>query len=283
LDVISFAWTTAALQAGHKSVTRRGWRPTYAQRFHAGDEIAAYDKARRNNGRRIGTVRLTADPLLESMAHMPRADYWREGFAWINEHPEFAPSVIFGEPAGPEAFTWAAFERMRTSASERLYTVRFEVADLLPVSNIATFLRPEIAATAKYWARYIAEDALQPALGDSVESITAALDYSIAQDLFALGSHPLRLFDRVPSAPGVEPIFDVTWSRECNDPLILNAVKEAGIEHKFDCDALRLASVKAWPGLVLAEVEGSAPTILFSCMPPEAGDEIEQNAAVVAG
>jgi hypothetical protein len=36
---ISFAWTTPALLAGHKTVTRRDWDAEYAIRFAAGQLV----------------------------------------------------------------------------------------------------------------------------------------------------------------------------------------------------------------------------------------------------
>jgi len=86
--IISFAWTTAALLAGAKSVTRREWDHEYARRFRAGDVVLAYDRSPRAHGRHVATIQLTQAPTWEALGMMPDSDYEAEGFAWFERHPE---------------------------------------------------------------------------------------------------------------------------------------------------------------------------------------------------
>ncbi|MBW2053822.1 MAG: ASCH domain-containing protein [Deltaproteobacteria bacterium] len=44
MKIVSFAWTTEALLAGRKTVTRRCWNERYAGRFKSGDLVQAYDR-----------------------------------------------------------------------------------------------------------------------------------------------------------------------------------------------------------------------------------------------
>ena len=52
VKIISFAWTTPALLAGRKTVTRRDWSDRYALLFHADDFVAGYNRSPRHGGRR---------------------------------------------------------------------------------------------------------------------------------------------------------------------------------------------------------------------------------------
>ena len=71
---ISFSWTSAALLAGHKTVTRRDWDADYARRFRAGREVIAYDKLPRNGGKPIARLRLTDDARYEPDAAAPDSE-----------------------------------------------------------------------------------------------------------------------------------------------------------------------------------------------------------------
>lgn len=86
MKIISFAWTTPALLAGAKTVTRRHWKPGYAARFKAGDFILAYDKSPRAHGRPVAIIRLIQAPHYESLAKMPDADFQAEGFGYLAMH-----------------------------------------------------------------------------------------------------------------------------------------------------------------------------------------------------
>lgn len=84
MKIISFAWTTPALLAGRKTVTRRDWQLGYASGFHAGDLVAAYNRSPRHGGRQVATIRLTRAPYLESTKEAPPEDYEAEGLAYLD-------------------------------------------------------------------------------------------------------------------------------------------------------------------------------------------------------
>lgn len=83
--IITFAWTTAAVQAGRKCRTRRYWLPEYAARFKLGRPHKAYDRSPRNHGHCFATIELTREPYLQSTADMTEEDYEAEGLAWMEE------------------------------------------------------------------------------------------------------------------------------------------------------------------------------------------------------
>lgn len=85
MKIISFAWTTPALLAGRKTVTRRDWNDGYAQRFRKGDLVQAYDRSPRYGGRRVAVIRLTVDPYKELTNDVPATDWEAEGFAYLTE------------------------------------------------------------------------------------------------------------------------------------------------------------------------------------------------------
>ena len=265
MDVISFAWTTAALVAGQKSRTRRDWRPSYAERFHVGQEIAAYDRSRRNGGTQIGTIRLTADPVRERMSDMPDLDYWREGFAWIDKHPEFAPKKIFGEPAGPDAFTWDEFLKMRSiDRDETLWVVEFEIVEIKASPfTAAQLLRPEIAATAEFWAKSVGD------LAATIEQVSI-FRQTLINDLAACLAHEPKWGYRSTAnalSTIVAPVFDVTRNETFADDLLQDAIEAAGLDRAISAFDLPVASVCAWPGFVEAQRPGGVET-LFDCTPP---------------
>lgn len=85
MRTISFAWTTPALLAGRKTVTRRGWADGWAAGFRAGDLVAAYDRQPRFGGHQVATIRLTADPYKQNTALAPPDDWEAEGFGYLEE------------------------------------------------------------------------------------------------------------------------------------------------------------------------------------------------------
>jgi len=117
---ISFAWTTPALLAGVKTVTRRDWKATHAARHHAGDLLAAYDRQARYGGKQVAVIRLTADPVLESTAAAPESDYQAEGFEWLQDRG------IKVDKLDPRALwtAWRVFPR-------DLWVVRFELVEIV--------------------------------------------------------------------------------------------------------------------------------------------------------
>lgn len=80
--IVSFAWTTEALLLGRKTVTRRFWTRRYAQRFHAGDLVQAYDRSPRYRGRQVAIIRLTWDPYTQSLEDLTDEDERKEGGLW---------------------------------------------------------------------------------------------------------------------------------------------------------------------------------------------------------
>ena len=93
--IISFAWTSPALQANAKTVTRREWDPDYARQFKAGDLVQAWDKSPRVRGaKKIATIRLTAAPTYERDADAPDSDYEAEGFPWLADNQHLLPASV---------------------------------------------------------------------------------------------------------------------------------------------------------------------------------------------
>jgi hypothetical protein len=87
--IVSFAWTTPALLAGAKTVTRRDWKYDHARRFMVGMLVDAWDRSpRTGKGQKVATIRITREPRIGSTADLTEEDYAREGFAWLREHGE---------------------------------------------------------------------------------------------------------------------------------------------------------------------------------------------------
>jgi hypothetical protein len=126
--IISFAWTSTALVAGRKTVTRRQWTPSYAAQFHRNDLVDAYDRQPRYRGRKIATIRLTHDPVYLPDATMPETDYEAEGFAFLDEHPEFIPKSWKKEMDEGETLK-DHFEYWRQSG-ESSWVIRFIVISI---------------------------------------------------------------------------------------------------------------------------------------------------------
>ena len=120
MAVISFAWTTPALLAGHKTVTRRDWKESHARRFRAGDVLAAFNRQPRYGGRQVASIRLTQAPYLESTALAPEEDYEAEGLAWLAERG-------FTVDGQTPLYLWAAWKRFKPTD---LWVVRFKLLGL---------------------------------------------------------------------------------------------------------------------------------------------------------
>ena len=83
MNIISFAWTTAQLLEGKKTVTRREWSDDYAKRFKIGDRVCAYNKNPRNGGKKVAVIRITS--IYKEWLHdMPESDVEAEGGRWEN-------------------------------------------------------------------------------------------------------------------------------------------------------------------------------------------------------
>lgn len=84
---VSFAWTTGALLAGLKDVTRRNWSDGHAERIRRSGVCWALDKDRRAGGQRIGKIqvlRVEREPI-QNLLDDPVYGYHeigREGGCW---------------------------------------------------------------------------------------------------------------------------------------------------------------------------------------------------------
>lgn len=126
--IISFAWTTPALLGGAKTVTRRSWSPKHAAQFHAGDLVDAWDHSPRVRGsKKVGVIRLTRDPWIQNSRELGEDDYAREGFAFLDAHPDTEGHKL----ARFSGHTWRdAFEEWRQNA-EDCYVVEFEFVEVV--------------------------------------------------------------------------------------------------------------------------------------------------------
>jgi len=127
---ISFAWTTPALLAGVKTVTRRNWEPEYAARFRAGQLVAAYDRQPRYRGRQVATIRLTQAPYRQSTAEAPASDWEAEGFAYL----ESVGAKVDGMRPKVLWRAWHVYP-------QQMWVVRFELVEVVGAQAVAA--RPE--------------------------------------------------------------------------------------------------------------------------------------------
>lgn len=126
--IISFGWTTPALLAGAKTVTRRDWKPEHAAKFKAGMLVDAWNTSPRNvhmSPRKVAVIRLTADPVLEHTDDAPMSDWLGEGFELLQQQ---GIKVARLKPAE----LWQRWHE----ESQSLYVVRFEVVELLETLDI---------------------------------------------------------------------------------------------------------------------------------------------------
>lgn len=121
--IISFAWTTPALLAGRKTVTRRNWLNRHADKFEAGILVDAWDKSPRFKGKKVAVIRLTQEPVLEWIADMPDEDFEAEGFKFFQENPELIPTAFNLKPTET---MWDRFKFWR-EAGQTLWVIRFEI------------------------------------------------------------------------------------------------------------------------------------------------------------
>lgn len=122
--IISFAWTTPALLAGQKTVTRRDWTPQHAARFHAGQLLDAWNYSPRvvqRNPHKVAVIRLLQDPYLELSSEIPAADWYAEGFEYAMQHDlRFRHDVTAKD-------VWEFWK----AEPHYQWVVRFEVVELL--------------------------------------------------------------------------------------------------------------------------------------------------------
>ena len=151
--IISYAWTTDALLAGRKSVTRRNWNPGYAAKFREGTVHDAFDHLPRAHGKKIGDVQIARVPYPERASDIPDADFEGEGLKYMEEKGLLIRGIT------PRAW----FERWRAS-DETLFVVRFRLvfhcdrcgewtdADKIGPNSYRLRLCPLCAADWQYYA-----------------------------------------------------------------------------------------------------------------------------------
>ena len=125
MRIIAFAYTTPALVAGAKSVTRRFWREAHAQHFHKGDLVQAYDRSPRAGGKPVAVIRLTEEPRLEWNQDAPDSDWEAEGYQYLYEHPEHIEVPFTRETVSREGF-----DEWRESGRQS-WVVRFELVEVV--------------------------------------------------------------------------------------------------------------------------------------------------------
>lgn len=114
--IISFAWTTAALLAGAKTVTRRDWKKQHAMQFAKGKLVDAYDRSPRTHGRKVATIRILRDPYVAWSTDLTDEDYEREGFNWLKAHGDW-------QEVGEVVAGWGSKRRL-------LYVVEFKLVSV---------------------------------------------------------------------------------------------------------------------------------------------------------
>ena len=118
MKIISFSWTTPALLALQKTVTRRKWDDKYAKTFRRGDYVQAYDKSPRFGGKKIATIQLTSDPYKEWSNLC--SDWHAEGFEYLTQ----IGAKLNGKTPKEFFNDWKQHPRM-------LWVIRFEVVNLV--------------------------------------------------------------------------------------------------------------------------------------------------------
>lgn len=121
--IISFAWTTPALLAGRKTVTRRNWPQHYARRFKPDTVHQAWSKSPRcrHGALHVGDIRLIGSPQLQDTAEIPDSDWEAEGFAYL----ESIGALTNGSTPRAIWDDWRENPRY-------LYVVRFELIRVIP-------------------------------------------------------------------------------------------------------------------------------------------------------
>ena len=122
---ISFAWTTDALLAGVKTVTRREWDDRYARSFRRGDLVAAYDKSPRAHGKQVATIELTSNSYQEHVGEAGQSEYYAEGLGWMEEQGKLvqglAPLEFWQEWQDENPLVWVIrFKLVAVAAAKSL-------------------------------------------------------------------------------------------------------------------------------------------------------------------
>jgi hypothetical protein len=86
--LISFAWTSAALLAGAKTVTRRDeWTAAHAEHFRPEQLVDAWDRLPRVKGaKKIAVIRVRRAPYRERSDAIAPDQWHAEGFAWMQAY-----------------------------------------------------------------------------------------------------------------------------------------------------------------------------------------------------
>lgn len=149
MKVISFAWTTPALVAGHKTVTRRDWQHDYARRFVAGERVQAFNRSPRHGGAAVAIIEIVSC-IYESEGEMPDADYAGEGFEYLAAHPDLLPKT--GQFSDPERVSREWFDEYRSWTQDvssnafqpMSYVIRFRVVELTELGRAAAKMLPDV-------------------------------------------------------------------------------------------------------------------------------------------
>lgn len=118
---ISFAWTSPALVAGIKTVTRRDWQADYARQFGRGDQVRALNRQRRFGGEILGIIELVEDAMLDTR-EMFEEDVQAEGIPWLRERGLLSAKLL---EKWDEMCRW-------DESCRALWVVRFRVVSLEP-------------------------------------------------------------------------------------------------------------------------------------------------------
>jgi hypothetical protein len=125
--IISFARTTAAVEAREKSVTRREWTDRHAAMFKVGDLVQAWDKSPRAGGKRIGTIKITSIGK-EPTRFIPDSDWEAEGFAYMTKH---------GLNLSADLSCEELWRQWRADPLKVTWVIRFEVVEILTKKGAA--------------------------------------------------------------------------------------------------------------------------------------------------
>lgn len=131
MKIISFGYTTAPLLAGRKTITRRDWNDEYALKFRPNEIVQAYDKSPRFGGKKIGEVKINWIDKLHPR-NMPDSDYEEEGFAWLDENPEFIHKNFIFRDGTKDMFKYF---RMWRRFGKSSWAIKFEPIFLLPFDS----------------------------------------------------------------------------------------------------------------------------------------------------
>jgi hypothetical protein len=127
--IISFGWTVGEFRAGRKTVTRRDWPDSHANRFKPGAIVSAYDKQPCWGGVPIGTIEIVSIRRESINELFARPDYAnqelrKEGGRWnrVEDFAKLFHNSKYGDPYRIEfrvVSVESAPKRSKTSAGKR--------------------------------------------------------------------------------------------------------------------------------------------------------------------